>query len=229
MFDFDIALSMRKVSIALVPMLLGMVCHEVAHGWAAYRQGDPTAKNLGRLTLNPLPHIDPTGTLVFILTALTSPFVIGWAKPVPVNPRYFRDPRKGMMLVSLAGPLTNFLLAILFGLGYRLVAESIVSGGAISSVPSVHNGTQEFLLSMCGMGVWINLTLCWFNLMPIPPLDGSKIAAGLMSPQMARTYLQVERYGLVIVMLLLASGLLGKVVWPLVDGSARLISALIGI
>lgn len=200
-------------------MLLGMVCHEVAHGWVAYKQGDPTAKSLGRLTLNPLPHIDPTGTLVFIITALTSPFVIGWAKPVPVNPRYFKDPRRGMMLVSVAGPATNFLLAILFAVGYRFA-------GANLGIPS---GIQDFLLSMCGSGVWINLALCWFNLMPVPPLDGSKIAAGLMPPRMAYKYLSIERYGLVVVMLLLASGLLGKVVWPLVEGSVSIISALIGV
>ncbi|GFM34611.1 site-2 protease family protein [Desulfovibrio subterraneus] len=219
MFDLDLALSVRKISVALIPMLLGMVCHEVAHGWVAWKHGDPTAKSLGRLTLNPLPHIDPMGTLVFILTALTSPFVIGWAKPVPVNPRYFSNPRKGMMLVSVAGPAANFLLAILFAMGYRLAGSGMLMPG----------GVQEFLLAMCATGVWINLTLCWFNLMPIPPLDGSKIAAGFMPPHMAYKYLQIERYGLIVVMILLASGLLGKVVWPLVDGSADLISALIGI
>lgn len=220
MFDLDIAMSVRKIAVALVPMLLGMVCHEVAHGWVAYKHGDPTAKNLGRLTLNPVPHIDPMGTLVFILTALASPFVIGWAKPVPVNPRYFKDPRKGMMLVSVAGPATNFLLAIVFAIGYRLAA------GSGFEAPG---NLQQFLVSMCGTGVWINLALCWFNLMPIPPLDGSKIAAGLMPPAMAYKYLQIERYGLIVVMILLASGLLGKVVWPLMDASAGLISALIGI
>lgn len=223
MFDLDIALSIRKISIALIPMLAGIVFHEAAHGWVAYRHGDPTAKQLGRLTLNPLPHIDPMGTLVFILTALTSPFVIGWAKPVPVNPRYFRNPRQGMMWVSAAGPATNFLLAIAFAVGYKLSAGS----AAIPGMPV--SGVQEFLIAMCRAGVWINLTLCWFNLMPVPPLDGSKIAAGFMPPRMAYSYLSVERYGLLIVMILLATGLLGKVVWPLVDGSVGLISVLIGL
>lgn len=219
MFDLDLANAVRKLSVAFVPMLLGMVCHEVAHGWVAYKNGDPTARNLGRLTLNPLPHIDPMGTLMFVLTALASPFIIGWAKPVPVNPRYFKDPRRGMMLVSVAGPATNFLLAILFAIGFRLAASGMGSPGT----------TQEFLLAMCRAGVWINLALCWFNLMPVPPLDGSKIVAGILPPHLAYKYLSIERYGLIIVMILLASGLLGMVVWPLMELSADLISALIGI
>ena len=117
MFDFDISHALRLLAIAFVPALLGIILHEVAHGWVAERCGDPTARQLGRLTLNPLPHIDPAGLAVFGLTSLSGAFVFGWAKPVPVDPRNFRNPHRDMMLVALAGPMTNFLLAVAFGLG----------------------------------------------------------------------------------------------------------------
>lgn len=120
MFDLDMSMQVRRLAVAFVPMLLGIVCHEVAHGWAAWRQGDPTARSLGRLTLNPAPHIDPMGGLMFVLTSLMGPFIIGWAKPVPVNPRWFANPRRGMMLVSLAGPGANVVLAVAFGLVLKL-------------------------------------------------------------------------------------------------------------
>ena len=108
MLNLDISQVLSTLAVAAVPALLGIILHEVAHGWVANRCGDPTAKFMGRLTLNPLPHIDPMGLLAFVLTSLSRTFVFGWAKPVPVNPRYFRNPAKDMMLVALAGPLTNF-------------------------------------------------------------------------------------------------------------------------
>ena len=116
MFDHSISESISRLVVAFVPVLLGIILHEVAHGWVALRRGDPTAWMLGRLTLNPVPHIDPMGMGMFAFTALFTPFVFGWAKPVPVNVRYFRNPRRDMLLVSAAGPLTNITLALLFGL-----------------------------------------------------------------------------------------------------------------
>ncbi len=205
--------------LAFVPALFGIICHEVAHGWAAYKQGDPTAKVLGRLTLNPIRHLDPMGTLMFVLTAmLPAGFVIGWAKPVPVQPRYFKRPREGMMLVSLAGPLANFGVAILCALVYRL-ADPLAG----TSLP--------FLLirESAEFGIWINCTLAWFNLMPIPPMDGSHILSGFLPADMARSYESIGRYGMIIIIALLATGVFWKVLRPLVHSSVGLIGAVFGL
>ncbi|WP_074217939.1 site-2 protease family protein [Halodesulfovibrio marinisediminis] len=221
MFTTDIAASVTKIAIAFIPMLLGMVCHEVAHGWVAYKLGDPTAKSQGRLTLNPTPHIDPMGTAMFVLTALTSPFIIGWAKPVPVDSRWFKNPRKGMILVSVAGPFTNFLLAVTFGILFAFVAQSAPTPG------SLYASVYDFLHNMCVAGVWINLTLGWFNLMPFPPLDGSHIVAGLLPPRLSYKFQSLSRYGFILIILLLATGFLGRIISPLITGSADLIQQLI--
>lgn len=223
MFDGDFSMQVQRLAVAFIPMLLGIVCHEVAHGWAALRYGDPTAKTLGRLTLNPLPHIDPMGGMMFMLTALFSPFIIGWAKPVPVDSRWFRNPRKDMMFVSLAGPLSNMLLAIAFALVLRAV---------LFVAPPVQwgdNTTYEFFINMLVSGVWINFTLAWFNLLPIPPMDGGHVVSGLLPQHLAWKFEQIERYGFIIVLLLLATGLLGSVLFPLVQGSSALTLGVLGI
>lgn len=222
MLNFDFAQALSTVAVAAVPALLGIILHEVAHGWMAARCGDPTAGIMGRLTLNPLPHIDPAGLLVFALTSLTG-FVFGWAKPVPVNPRYFRNPAKDMMLVALAGPLTNFLLAVLFGLALW---------GTLHALPPQtwqHSSTYVFALKSLQAGIVINFGLGWLNLMPIPPLDGSKIVAYFLPGNMALRYLRVERYGFVILLLLLFTGALSAVLGPLVSGSAVGLLSLLGI
>lgn len=223
MFDTDLAVNIKRLAVAFVPMLLGMVCHEVAHGWAAWKRGDPTAKMLGRLTLNPLPHLDVMGSLLFVFTALTSPFILGWAKPVPVNTRHFRSPRRDMALVSFAGPLANIVVAVGFAVAYRLLTLAM----PISQWEG--NGVYEFFLNMCAVGVWVNFTLAWFNLTPIPPLDGSNILAGFLPRKLAWHYYRLERYGLILVVILLATGMLFKVVWPLVQMSVDLVSAIVGI
>lgn len=222
MFDFDISQALRLLAIAFVPALLGIILHEVAHGWVAERCGDPTARLMGRLTLNPLPHIDPMGLAVFGLTSLTGAFVFGWAKPVPVDPRQFRNPARDMMLVALAGPLTNFLLAVLFGLG--LLA-------AVTLLPFAQwrgNTIYIFALSSLQAGVVINFGLGWLNLLPIPPLDGSKILAYFLPGQWAWRYMSLGRYGFVILLVLLATGLLGKLLGPLVSGSSLGLLGLLG-
>lgn len=223
MFDLDIAMQVKRLAVAFVPMLLGIVCHEVAHGWVAWKQGDPTAKALGRLTLNPAPHIDPMGGLMFVMTALLSPFIIGWAKPVPVDSRWFRNPRRGMMLVSLAGPVTNMLLAVAFGIALKLFLTFLPPSAWGGS------GTYEFFMSMLLTGVWVNFTLAWFNLIPVPPLDGGHVLAGLLPQRLAWRYEQIERYGFVIIILLLASGILGSVLYPLVQGSVATVLFLLGL
>lgn len=223
MFDFDLALSLKRFAVAAIPALLGIILHEVAHGWMAGKRGDPTARFMGRLTLNPLPHIDPLGLLAFALTSLSGSFVFGWAKPVPVNPRYFRNPAKDMMLVALAGPLTNMLLACVFGVVLRIVLAT-VSYATLTGSP-----TWVFILLMLQTGVIINFGLAWLNLLPIPPLDGSKVLAYWLPPQMAWRYMSVERYGFVILLLLLATGALGYVLGPLVYGSADLLFLLMGL
>ena len=222
MFDFDISQALRLLAVAFVPALLGIILHEVAHGWVAERCGDPTARQLGRLTLNPLPHIDPAGLAVFALTSLSGAFVFGWAKPVPVDPRNFHQPRRDMMLVALAGPMTNFLLAVAFGLGLWAAVHWLPFGRLRTDAVYI------FALSSLQAGVVINFGLGWLNLLPIPPLDGSKILAYFLPDEWAWRFMDLGRYGFVILLVLLASGLLGKLLGPLVSGSSLGLLGLLG-
>ena len=220
--NFDISVSLNRFAIACLPALLGIVLHEVAHGWAAKRRGDPTAYALGRLTLNPIPHIDPMGLLVFILTSISGPFVFGWAKPVPVNVRYFRNPAKDMMLVALAGPLANMLLALFFAVTLRGVLY-------IFPPSMMETGSYLFVLRMLQAGVNINFSLAWLNLLPIPPLDGSRILAWFLPGDLGWRFQSLGRYGFVILILLLATGALRSILGPLVLGSAELTLVLVGL
>ncbi|MDR2604417.1 MAG: site-2 protease family protein [Desulfovibrio sp.] len=215
----DLHNALQHLARAFVPAVLGIMLHEVAHGWAAYKMGDPTAKRTGRLTLNPIRHIDPLGLGVFVFTALAAPFTIGWAKPVPIQPRLFRNPRAGIILVSLAGPLANFLVACLCALIFKLVVNLLTSGFSWS-------GALFFIAESARDGMFINVALAWFNLMPIPPLDGSHILAGLLPAAVARMYVSLARFGMVIVILLVAAGLLRRVLVPLMIGSIEFIDAL---
>lgn len=223
MSEFDLSHAIRLVAISIVPALLGIILHEVAHGWIAKLCGDPTAEAMGRLTLNPVPHIDPVGLAVFALTSLSGAFVFGWAKPVPVDPRYFRHPERDMMLVSLAGPMTNFLLAIFFG--FMLLAT-------LHLLPPAHWKSHSwyiFALSSMQAGVVINFGLGWLNLLPLPPLDGSKILAYFLPRNWAIQYMALARYGFIIILVLLATGLLNKVLGPLVIGSSQLLLSILGL
>lgn len=176
-------------------LLIGFVFHELSHGYVAYVLGDPTPKAMGRLSLNPLRHIDPVGFL-FLLWA-----GFGWAKPVQVNPMNFADRRKGMAMVALAGPLANFLLALVL-----LVILRILPLHPFSTVAR-----------MLEVGAWINVSLGVFNLLPIPPLDGSKVLAGLLPPDKAFRLETGENYGWLVLILLLATGLVGRILVPLVE------------
>ena len=199
-----------QIIILAPPILLALTLHEFAHGYVAYRFGDPTAKNLGRLTLNPFKHLDPLGTLAFFIIK------IGWAKPVPVNPAYFRDPRKDMLWVALAGPAVNLILAVLSALSVKVLWFIAVSIPYSPLAEAILVPLNEVLLA----SVWINLVLCIFNFLPIPPLDGSRIVAGILPPRLAHQYHSFERYGFVIILLLAFSGLLSKMILPII-GFAR--------
>lgn len=189
------------------PLLFALTFHEFAHGFVAYRLGDPTAKDAGRLTLNPLSHLDPIGTIAFFFIKF------GWAKPVPVNPSYFRDPKRDMLWVALAGPATNFAIAI----ASALITKAIWLLAAVLPYSSMAEAILIPLNSMLIASVWINLVLCIFNFLPIPPLDGSRILVGLLPDDMARSYLKVERYGFIIILVLAFSGVLSKVIMPVIS------------
>lgn len=183
--------------------------HEVAHGYAAFILGDPTAKNAGRLTLNPIKHLDPIGALALFIVK------IGWAKPVPIDPRYFNNPKKGLMITSVAGPACNFVLAIIFAIiyhGLMIVFGSTGNENVINIVKPI--------LQMCQAGVIVNIGLGTFNLLPIPPLDGSNILAGLLPPELSEKFMQSSKYGFVILILLLLTGTVQKVIVPVIYGLA---------
>lgn len=219
--DFDLHSALRLLAVSFVPALLGIILHEVAHGWAARRCGDETAAQMGRLTLNPVAHIDPMGLAVFGLTSLTGSFVFGWAKPVPVDPRNFRAPRRDMALVSLAGPATNFLLAVFFGLClFALVHFFPYQNWRDDPV-------YIFALSSCQAGIVINFGLGWLNLVPIPPLDGSKILAYFLPADLAYKFLSF-RHGFILLLIALFTGILGKILAPLVTVSSAWLLAALG-
>lgn len=202
-----------ELIITAPPLLLALTIHEFAHGYVAYRLGDPTAKLAGRLTLNPLHHLDPIGTIAFFLIKL------GWAKPVPVNAVYFKNPRKDMLWVALAGPMTNFSMAVVSAIAIKIVwlfMEFLPSGPMVNAffIP---------LNAMLIASVWINLVLCIFNFLPIPPLDGSRILSGLLPPEMARSYAGVERYGFILILLLAFSGILSKIIFPIINFANNLL------
>lgn len=207
------------IAVWALPILFAITLHEAAHGWVAEKLGDPTAKNLGRITINPIKHIDPIGTIVVpLFLATVSPFVLGWAKPVPIEPRYFKSPMLDMALVAVAGPVSNFFMACLW-------AMSIVLIGSLMD----HSTLRTFLLAMGNNGIIINIVLMVLNLLPIPPLDGGRVVAGILPQPLLRPFMQLERFGMVIILLLLVSGILGKIMWPIVLHFIKIIGFIFGI
>lgn len=196
-----------RITIAFIPLALGIILHEVAHGLAASYCGDDTAKKLGRLTINPIVHIDPTGLFCFIITAIASPFIFGWAKPVPVNIRNFtriKNVKTAMLIISLAGPLSNFLLACVFTLLLKIFLYASPSFLASS--------TGYFLQNMLFMGIGINLILMIVNLIPLPPLDGSHIITRILPYPYDYKYMSLARYGMFILLILMLTGFLSGIV-----------------
>lgn len=193
---------LQKIILWLPPLLFAITVHETAHGWVASKLGDQTAKWLGRLSLNPAKHIDPVGTIIvpIILFALGG-FMFGWAKPVPVNWQNLKNPQRDMALVAVAGPMANLLMAILWALVAKLAAPFHF----------------QALFYMSTVGIMMNIVLMVLNLIPIPPLDGSRVIASFMSPSLANKFKQLETFGFFILIILLATGILSQFMTPIID------------
>lgn len=198
---------MQRIAVWVIPVLFAITVHETAHGWMALRLGDPTAKMLGRLTLNPIRHIDPIGTiLVPGVMLMLGGFLFGWAKPVPITWENLRHPKRDMAWVAAAGPLSNLVMALFWALFARL-------GLTIGNT----SGELAMYMMYTGVaGIFINTILMLLNLLPLPPLDGSRVVSALLPGPLAYRYGRLEPYGLPILILLLVTGLLGKILWPLV-------------
>lgn len=211
---------LQLILIWIIPLLLAITLHEVAHGWVASWLGDPTAKMLGRLTLNPFKHIDPMGTILIPATLLfLGGFVFGWAKPVPVTQQNFKFPARDMALVAVAGPLANLSMAILWALCVK-ITELITDS---------HVGAPLALIYMGQVGILLNISLFALNLLPLPPLDGGKIVSYLLPKRWAFYFTQLEPYGFVIILLLLATGLLAKLIGPFVYLMREMLMNLVGL
>jgi Zn-dependent protease len=195
----------QKIAIWVVPVLLGITVHEVAHGWIANKLGDNTAFMLGRLTLNPIKHVDPMGTILIpgMLLLLQAGFIFGYAKPVPINWKNLRHPKRDMALVAAAGPVANLLMAIGWALLLRL---GVLLGD--SGIALVYMGVA---------GISINGILMILNLLPLPPLDGGRVLTGLLPGPIAYKFSRIEPYGFFILIGLLVTGVLGAVLWPLIS------------
>lgn len=216
----DIDNLLRTLSAGIIPVLLAITMHEVAHGWVARWFGDRTAELLGRLSLNPIKHIDPVGTiLVPVLLMVLAGWAFGWAKPVPVNPRNMRDPKRNMVAVAAAGPAANLVM----GFGWALVLAFAVRvlGGTGTVAP--------FLIEMAKIGIFFNCLLAIFNLLPLPPLDGGRVLRGLVPEGLGTRLDAIEPYGFIILVLLLWANVIGPILWPPVIALQSLLYSLVGI
>jgi len=216
---------MLKVSLAqqiaawLLPVLLAITVHETAHGWVARYFGDKTAEMQGRLTLNPFKHIDPVGTILVpgLMLLLPGGFVFGWARPVPVDWRHFKHPKRDMAWVALAGPVSNLLMAVVWALLAHLALGL-----------SANNGIKTPLVFMGVAGIFINSILMVLNLLPLPPLDGGRVLTGLLPAPAAYRFARIEPYGFIILLVLLMTHILGVIMWPFVELSLNLFAGIAG-
>ncbi len=217
--------SWQPILVSIIPVLFAITAHEVSHGWIAKRLGDPTAQRLGRLTLNPLKHIDPIGTVLLpaMLIFLTGGrFVFGWAKPVPVTFENLRHPKRDMVFVAAAGPISNFMMAIFWG----FIAS--VSIAISSSFPSISD-SMKFIKFMGAAGVFANALLMVFNLLPLPPLDGGRVAVGLLPGRWGWGLSRLEPYGFFILIGLMLTGVLGILIDPPFNAVIDLVGFLVGL
>lgn len=212
---------MQTIAIWALPVLFAITVHEVAHGWVAKLRGDKTAMMLGRLTLNPIKHIDPMGTILLplLLVVMGTGFVFGWAKPVPVTTQNLRNPKQDMVWVALAGPASNGLMALLWLL---LMLVGMLN---LHTIPWV----AQPLIYMGQAGVMINVVLMVLNLVPLPPLDGGRIVTGLLPGRLSWQFSRIEPYGFFILIGLLATGILGEVLGPAIFGISKLLFSIAGL
>ncbi len=213
----------RQIIISAVPILVAIILHEVSHGLVAYRLGDPTAKMMGRLTLNPVAHIDLFGTIIMPLLLLVSThgqFVFGYAKPVPINPYNFRNPKRDMAISAAGGPVMNLLIALLS----VIVLKHIVVPFADSASAEVVGKFLKPMAMMLNASILINVVLAAFNLIPIPPLDGGRVLMGFLPDRQAHILGKLEPFGMVIVLVLVMTGMASAVIMPLIN----LLLALVG-
>lgn len=210
----DLAHIIRQLIISAVPILIAITFHEVSHGYVANRLGDPTARMMGRLTLNPLAHIDMIGTVILpAILLITGAPVFGYAKPVPINPANFKDPKKDMAISAAAGPITNVCLAI----ASLLILKFFIIPLASLLPHSIGSAVLTPLTMMFTQSIIINVVLAAFNLLPIPPLDGGRVLVGLLPYRQAVAFSRIEPYGFFIVILLLMTGIAGFLVTPLIN------------
>lgn len=183
-----------QIPVSIAVLLLSVIIHEVSHGLMAERLGDPTARRMGRITLNPLPHIDLWGSIIIpAFMLITGGFLIGWAKPVPIDPRYFKDPMRDFAVTAMAGPVSNMAQVLVYSIIFHV---------------SISLHWPVLIAYIASTGIFLNLLLALFNLLPIPPLDGSRLVAAVLPRDMGWQFLSVGRYGFIILFMLIATGLL---------------------
>jgi len=209
----------QQVAVYALPVVFAITLHEAAHGYVAKHFGDTTAYMLGRVSLNPLRHIDLVGTIIVpLMSLLLADILFGWAKPVPVNFNNLRRPKQDMLWVAAAGPLSNLAMALGWAFAYK------VGIGLAPDSPAA-----GWLILVGASGIFVNVIFMVLNLLPLPPLDGGRIAVSLLPHRLAWKFAQIERYGFVILIALLFTGLLGHILWPMINVSIAVIGALFGI